>query len=335
VARVILRWRRLALHTSAVSCCLMLACLDDAPRENPLDPEAGRFSPIEGYAFSLFPPHTPLDQIIVTALGVGIADTTEADGRFRLTYAPPEPVLIVADSPAYAPSSLLVGTNSDERKNATLYLDAVPAIVTTSVTATYEALWWPAPYREWVTISAVAADQDGVGDIDSVCCTLPNAARFALEATQDLGKYETILDEDYLGLEGAEGLVGQQLLLQAYDRQGTASEPAGTQLVRVVRDVADSLDPGGLDEVGERPTLKWLSPEPAYAAGLRIKVYRVDMGVETQAWESGLLPMGTDSTAVECCLTAGDYYWVVYTADLFGNLGRSKEAAFVVEIKKG
>lgn len=335
MARVTLPLRRLALYTIAASCLFMLACFDDAPRENPLDPEAGRFSPIEGYVLSLFQPHTPLEQIVVTAPGVGIADTTADDGRFRLTYAPPEPVLIVGDSPAHAPSSLFVGTSSSDRRNATLYLDALPIISAASVYSTYEALWWPSLYREWVTVNVTATDPDGVGDIDSVLCTLPNGYAIALEPTQQVGKFETILDEELLGPEGAEGMVGRDLYLQAYDRQAESSEQVVSRLVRVVRDVADTLEPAGLDEVGERPTLKWLCPEPAYPAGLRARVYRVDMGVETQAWESDLLPMGTDSTTVGRLLTEGDYYWVVYTIDLFGNRGRSKEAAFTVGDEEG
>ncbi len=309
---------------------LSVACIGDAARENPLDPGAGRFDPIAGKVLSFFEPHRPIRGVSVAAPRFGIADTTDREGKFELLYIPPESCLVVAHSAAYAASSLLVASGPAPRLDVRFYLDALPQLTDVLIQSTYEALWYPEPYREWVSIHAAVCDPDGFADVDSVICSLPWGATVLLNPQLPLGRYSATIFGDSLGSGGVESLVGLDCHLQVWDKQGMSSGPVSVRLSRVIREVATLTEPSGLQEVGGTPMLRWLSPSPPYQASLRVKVVRVDDWVETDAWESSLIPITSDSLKVGKTLSAGQYYWAVYTIDIFNNEGRSREATFVV-----
>lgn len=310
---------------------VMYGC-GDAPHDNPLDPEAGLFDPILGHVRGFYEPHRPLEGIIVKAPKIGISDTTNSTGSFELLYAPPDSCLITTYDPGFQASSLWVAEGMESRKDVLIFLNALPRITNATLTSTYEATWYPSPYREWIALSATVVDADGVADIDSVACDLPNDMAVRLIAGDQLGRWSATVSGEELGTLGVESIVGLDAVLRAWDFQGAASTGSTIRLSRVVRDVASLVDPVGLEEVEPKPVFTWIPGTPLYSASQQIKVIRDDNGVETEAWSSTFLSISVDSLQCGSSLPLGSYYWAVYTIDGFGNRGRSREAAFLVDI---
>ncbi len=301
----------------------------DAPRDNPLDPEAGRFVPVSGQVVTLFPPHRPLGGVEVACPAFGIVDTTDEQGSFTLRYLPPESLVIVAHGAGFQPCTLGVPPRGPARERMQVFMNALPRIVEASVTSTREERWWPEPYVEWITVRATVEDPDGVGDLDAVWCTVRDV-RVALTPEGVPGRFRGTLDERVVSPFNAEAYVGIDFVCAASDRQGAASAPVALRLVRVVREVGTVTSPMGLEVVESTPTLRWVPPAPPYESALGVRVTRVDSGVEATAWESPLYPVTLDSVRVGIALPVGTYYWALYTVDSFGNVGRSREAAFRV-----
>ncbi|MBN1425669.1 hypothetical protein JXA88_14025 [Candidatus Fermentibacteria bacterium] len=307
----------------------MCSCLGDAPRDNPLDPQSGRFAPVYGHVMSLFPPHRPLEGVQVAAPCFGILDSTDSSGAFSLLYLPPESVVVVTAGTAFAPCTLVVPPSGPSRNTAEFYLNALPVIFQASVTSAHEETWPSGSYEEWISLTARVDDPDGMGDLDSVWCTVGSDV-VVLDQGSVPGNFSAILNETTRFPFNAEDFVGKEFLFQAMDGQGATSTPKTQLLVRVVWEVATLLSPTGLEEVGRTPLLQWVPPVPAYPSALRVIVVRIDSGVQTTAWESPLYPALTDSARVGTSLSVGTYYWALYTIDSFGNSGRSREAAFKV-----
>jgi hypothetical protein len=308
----------------------LFATCGDAPRDNPLDPETGRYAPVFGHVMSLFAPHRPLQGVPVAAPAFGLVDSTDADGAFALLYLPPESVMVVTSGGMFAPCSVVVPPLGPAREHQLFYLNALPAITQASVASTHEERWWPEPYEEWITLTTRVEDADGMGDLDSVCCTAAGNLRVVLSPELTPGSFRATLDDAVQFPFNAEDFVGADFTFQAWDKQAASSAVCVIRLVRVVRDVGTLTAPSGLEEVGPRPVLRWIPPSPAYPSVLRARVIRVDSGVEATAWESSLFPALTDSAVVGTALSTGTYYWVLHTIDSFGNTGRSREAAFKV-----
>lgn|GEM_PF-3472676 len=304
----------------------------DAPHDNPLDPDAGLFNPILGHIRGFYEPHRPLEGIIVKAPQFGISDTTNSSGAFELLYAPPESCFITAANSGFQACSLWVSDNTEFRRNVTIYLNALPRITTATLTSTYEATWYPSPFREWIQVSATVVDADGIADIDSVVCDLPNDMQIRLIEGDQLGRWSITVSGEDLGTLGVETIVGFDTVLRAWDFQGSSSTGTTIRLARVVRDVASLVDPVGLEEVGSKPIFQWIPGSPLFYASQQIVVIRDDNGVETEAWTSQFLSIAEDSLQINTTLSIGSYYWAVYTVDGFGNRGRSREAAFLVDI---
>lgn len=314
---------------AAVVLLVLAATCGDAPRDNPLDPQTGRFAPVSGRAMTLFPPHQPLEGVQVAVSAFGVFDTTDSEGSFTLPYLPPVALSLVAHGSALAPCTLSVPPSGPARENVEFYLDALPRITQATATSTWEERWWPEPYAEWITVSTRVDDGDGIGDVDSVWCI---AGGVGLPLTPEItpGSFKTVLNEGVQSPFNAESFVGSDFVFQARDRQGAVSTAHTVRLVRVVREVGTLTSPTGLEEVGRTPVLRWIPPAPEYPSALRVRVIRVDSGVETTAWESPLYPALTDSARVGTPLGVGTYYWALCTIDSFGNTGRSREAAFRV-----
>jgi hypothetical protein len=309
---------------------LPCACLDDAPRDNPLDPDAGRFAPIYGHVMSLFPPHRLLSGVVVSAPSCGLIDSSGSDGSFALLYAPPESTWIITSSAEFQPCTLLVPLERHAREHVEIFLNALPEVLYATVTSTHRQTWWPDPYEEWITLDARVEDPDGMGDVDSVRCAVPGGLTVTLVPEMAPGTFRATLDNDLQYPFNAEDYVGENFVFTAFDKQGAPSSGRTVRLVRVVRDVGVPTAPWDMAEVGPNPTLRWVPPDPFYPSVLRAKVTRIDSGVETTAWQSPLLPPLTDSTTVSVTLSAGTYYWAVQTIDSFGNVGQSGDAGFRV-----
>lgn len=238
--------------------------------------------------------------------------------------------MVVTASPAFAPCTLVVPPSGPSRNNVEFNLNALPTILQAVVISAHEETWWPNPYEEWISISARVDDPDGIGDIDSVRCAIGSDLLVTMAEESVPGNYSAILNETTRFPFNAEDFVGKEFTFQATDRQQAPSAPRTVRLVRVVREVGTLTAPTGLEEVDRTPLLQWIPPAPAYPSALRVKVVRVDSGVEITAWQSPLYPALTDSARVGISLGIGTYYWVLHTIDSFGNSGRSREAAFKV-----
>ena len=322
-------------YSNSLVIVLILATLSgcgDAPHDNPLDPDAGLFNPILGHIRGFYEPHRPLEGIIVKAPQFGISDTTNATGAFELLYVPPESCLITISDQGFQASSLWVAEDAEFRRDVTIYLNALPRITNATLTSTYEATWYPSPFEEWIIVSATVVDADGIADIDSVVCELPNDMNIRLTEGEQLGRWSATVSGEELGTLGVETIVGFDAVVKAWDFQGASSGGSTVRLARVVRDVASLVDPVGLEEVGSKPIFQWIPGSPLFYASQRIIVIRDDNGVETEAWSSQFLSITTDSLQIGTNLSIGSYYWAVYTIDGFGNRGRSREAAFLVDI---
>ena len=328
-------------------CVLSLAagtgCLGDAPHDNPFDPNSEDFVR-EGGVSGLVTNRTgaPLPEAEVRLVS-GPSSTqfellarTDSQGEFEITGA--------AEGSGYR---LLVHKDGydDEMLEAleikpgiveelsALRLNALPVITNTAFRTIHISRWWPGDDLFFLEVNADIADADGPFDIERVWFEIPDLSySITLDAqVQPAGRYDKLIRDDSLSPPvSLQSLLGKTLRLNVRDKQGIVVTSDAGQLVRVLEDTPDALEPTS-DAVldNSRPRLIWQPFPPRFDFTYRIDVFRKDANFQPLVRQIDNIPMDVTSLQLES-LPIAAYFWTVTVIDAFGNQSRSKQAGFLI-----
>lgn len=320
------------------ACLLGAGCLGEAPRNNPLDPGSELFENEGGVVGHVMTrAGAPLASVEVQLIPLGGGTTfvthTDVQGRFEIRGAPAGVAYqLQVLKPGYAASgqdSVMVAAGRSAVLPE-LRLNALPLFTAIGLRTIHISQWWPGDVF-FLDVNAVVDDPDGLVDIDSVWLEIP-ALDFAvpLEAATG-GAFEARLNAQALPTASLSALLGPTLHLKVADVAGGVTETPPQRLVRVIDDVPVALSPSGdalLDT--DQPALVWEPANLPFAFTYRVEVFRdeVNRPVLVQTLEG--LSEDLTTTTLPAPLPTGQYFWTVSVLDSFGNLSRSREAAFRV-----
>jgi len=313
---------------------LLQKCTGDAPRENPLDPKSKIYSDtgyIRGQVFNFYAPFTPLGNAKIRVDSpLIIAVNTSNDGAFEISDLPSGQYQLIADKTGYASDSLIATVAPRNATDITFHLNALPVAQTFSVTSIHISEWAPVRDVYRLFIKATVTDLDGVGDIDSVTVWIPRLSFETIaEPTNSTGVYETTINESDLPGKNIQFLVGQDIFLRIKDQAGASIQSLPGRLSRIISTTPAPNSPVGRAIVTEpNPTLKWRHSPPAFAFSYRVNVFRYEANDVADIWQSNNISASDTSVTVSYNFIEGDYGWTVSIFDDFGNISRSKPAAF-------
>lgn len=323
-------------QTAAFFALIVLLFSCSAPeRDNPLDPRSDRYTgktSVEGSVLGFYAPYHPVPGATVSLLPLKWSVSTDEQGRFRFEAVPEGNYRLVAFKKGYAADSLGIDVRVWKRDPVEIHLDALPQLVSVQIHTRHVSRWWPPDDLYFLEIDLFASDGDGLADIQRTAYEFPDyGISDTLRPGDQAGEFICVREQKHLPVGSLQELIGAELYFDLSDRAGKAARFGPFGLTRIVEDLATPDSPKGLETAPAAPTLRWIRSPAKYSFTYVAEVFRDDGGVVTKMWESSPVPSEQDSVKLQTELPLGTYFWTVSVVDRFGNIGRSKEAAFRIE----
>ncbi len=306
---------------------LSLAC--DAPRDNPLDPKNPdyRFGTIQGSVQTFALPHRPVAAVDVTWRPDNRTVRSDALGRFVIDDILPRDGVIYISAGGYRSDSMAVQWDHNKTAEIECYLNRIPTLQQIAV---YSAVLNRYPNLRTYQLTIQAWIEDPDLDVETVSIDAP-AIGLQKFLTYNPGDkvFQEIFSPYDLGLTSLQMMVGRPLALSVTDLFGFTCQIGECSLKRVILDEVGYIAPASYQVTASRPILQWKKFQPGYAITYTLEVY-TDEIVPERVWEKKNLSGDLTESAVDKDLPAGDYFWVIWCVDEFGNRSRSKPASFTV-----
>jgi len=313
---------------------LFLSCLENAERDNPLDPKSSHYESngtITGIVYNYYPPYSPIADAQILAVPGHYWSTSNEAGQFSLQHIPANNYKIYVSCSGFADDSTQIILNKQTIEEIQFNLNGLPQLVSCSVKSGHISRWWPQDDLYLLFAQAEVTDFDGLSDITSVRFKIPQFNFIdSLNRTEDPAIFTATFYEQQLTLKNLHQVLGYPVSLIAEDRLGTACESSLIYIARFIDDTPILLAPRGSQVVNQQPVLEWQQFILEFPFTFKIEVIRVDEGIKTPVWT--IESVSSDSVFIQVAesLPNGTYYWTLSAVDEFGNWSRSKEAAFEV-----
>lgn len=317
---------------------VIAGCVDDAPRDNPLDP----LSPSYAGTGML------IGRVIVSGQSSGIAgaaieDTntgtnvlSDSAGYFRFNGLREGLHRFICTKHNFVADTFDAEILPYASADILLGLNGLPVVSAQNILTRKIDQYFPSP-QYFVEIEADVSDPNSISDLDSVWFKA-DSLYFPLSYSLATKSFVATIYKYDLPTNTIQWLVGKPLTIVARDVGNAVGSGAPFYVTRVIENTATPIYPSSLnsDTTDTAPEFRWLPPDVTFTYTYTINLSRVDGGIPVSVWsvdsidsfyEQFFYP--TDGSAP--ALTAGSYAWSVSVVDEFGNYARSKESSFIVQ----
>jgi len=317
------------------SAFLMFGCLSDAERDNPLDTQAKNYLPA-GKLFGRVTAFYRTD-IILSAADISLEPEgrhtlSGTDGTFEFKNLAPGNYTLNCRREGYRPDTVLTEIDAGS-KEINFRLNALPYFEQIDLTTHHVSRWWPAEDSYFLRIKTQVRDEDGINEIDSVWFSAPSISFAETLFISNLnGIYEQTITEDQLPVSSLRQLEGKSIFLFCRDLVKNIAVSDELFLPRLIQEVPLQISPSGLETINSFPlTFAWEQVFLPYTFTYKIEIYQVNFGFFSRIREITDISSVQNTYEMATALPAGDYFWLLYVVDEFGDTSSSKEAAFRVQ----
>ena len=320
---------------SASSLCLcafvplcLISC--DAPRHNPLDPENpdNQYHYIQGTVQSLSIPHQPLAGVSVSWPEQSLLTLSDTEGGFHLEMINPRDGWVYLQHDKFCTDSAYISWQSRQTVILERYLNSMPQIDSMQI---YSIILnrYPNLQTEQIVVRTKITDADN--DIDSVLAINHlTYTRHVLTYNINDKWYEKALSLYELQISKTEEIIGHLFEISVNDIFNRTLNIGAGDVQRVMREEVIFISPSGNETTPPQPVLNWQKYQAGFNFTLQVQVFKADI-IPELVWEKNQLSAETVTCNVDQVLPAGEYFWVIWAIDEFGNRTRSKPASFKVE----
>lgn len=336
---VVICFKSFARSCVLAALVLLVGCVGDAERGNPLDPMSGNFDDagaVAGTITSFFAPFQGIEGVRVRLMpltgGEERVGVTDPSGRFSLSNIPAGAFQISTDADGFEAALDTVTVLLGQLVEVTIPINGIPTVEITAIHTENLDRWFPQDPIFQLVVEASVDDPDGLGDVGEVRFNIP-ALGFSdtlRVVVGEPGVYGRIFSETELPVS-SQDLLGLPLHVEATDNQGVQGSTPAVQIVRIIASFPQGIDPTASDIVGPQPTLVWRMFDLPYSFTNRVDISFVPVPGQDIPLLSytGIAPTDTTFTLPDV-LQAGMYSWTVSAVDGFGNTSRSKIQGFAV-----
>ncbi|MGD8781376.1 MAG: hypothetical protein PVH88_20725 [Ignavibacteria bacterium] len=309
------------LFLGSVSC--------DAPHLNPLDPENPNdpVGVIEGTVKTVKLPRSPISDVVVTwELGSTVVGT-DAEGRFQINSLEKENGWVSFQKEGYSVDSQYVDWQNTSKITVESFLNSIPKIdslIFTSTTRNY----FPEEQKFDLTFEAGISDDEN--DIDSVFIKNEELTFIdVLEYNPSSRFYELFIPNDNLEFSSIEQIIGKEFDIIVKDNLGKEFLIGSSNIKRIIKDQITVQSPNDGELVSIPFFLRWIRFEPGFNFYYKIEVYTDDI-LQTLVLDIENISMSEVNYEITSQLSSGEYFWIIWCIDEFGNMGSSRPATFEV-----
>jgi len=306
---------------------LFSACIQDAPRNNPLDPDNPdyHYTKVNGYLRTASIPNHPISNVEVLWRPENRIALTDTSGYFALDDLVPHDGWLTFRHSDFLTDSIFINWSSSSKTiEHNLYLQPkVDSLVF------YSCILNRYPDRQNLELVVKTKIRDPDKIIDTVSINSQKLVTpLVLNYDLNTALYMRKIISNYLIIDNPAEIIGHEFWLGAEDKLTHHLNLQSASIKRIIDAIIEPLEPISYDTVSSMPTLKWSSATVAYPAMILIEIYTDEMQL---AWSKSGLPINSTSITVETGLAPDTYKWAVWIIDEFQNQARSRLKNFVVK----
>lgn len=250
---------------------------------------------------------------------------TNASGGYSIDGVAYNDGWLYFEKDGYASDSVYVtfaGSSNNSKDAGTTLLNSNPVLENTNITTTVT-------YRQTgqilfkIFVQASVADKDDPIDTVFVNCSAINFNK-SLTYNTTTKYYEVEQNYGTINLNAA---LGKDFNVTVKE-SGTTYDVGKIKLTRVIDKEILQNSPVGTS-VNSTPTLVWTRFLPGFSFKYRVEIWTDETPAELY-WSRDNVSESEIQITPEVTLPAGEYFWVIWCIDEYGNQTRSKEGSFVV-----
>lgn len=303
-------------------------CLDKAPHDNPLDPENNPGYSISGAVLTFYQPRKPIPHALIELQPLNLVTVCDDQGRFEFNRLESDTFLIRCSANGYSPDSVKVILKRSQQVE--FLLDGLPRFENIRITAHKRSHWFPLEPDYFLDVEAEISDPDGVNDIQTVLCRIPEAAfTDTLLPTLEAGRFFSRMMASDMPVQSVHALIGKEIEFEARDNFGKSSFSRPHYITRIIEFTPILKAPIDYPTIkGDTLSFSWEPVYLPYSFSFSIEISRISLGIPVKIEEIEEINSGQTAYIYENTLNAGDYFWVLKIVDEFGNTSASKEGSF-------
>jgi hypothetical protein len=322
----------------ALLACVFLAC--NAPRDNPLDPDADNYigpyglnGTISGTVESLAGLHVS-GALVLTIPGYRGA-LTGADGSYLIEDVEPGDYQVVCAPDGFEPDTLMVSVTPKASVGANFRLDALPVVQSFQVTSQFIHQTGIPPDFYTIYAKSLVTDPDGVGDVEQVTFHIEDYLDTLMSYNPDssVGSsffYSLFLEEHNFPYGTVDSIKWKHFSCIVEDTSGNKASSDTLTIIRYFDDYPITISPTGYEVISTPDVqLVWESFNAFFFFTYDVRVYqRVSGTIYSLFWQSSGISSADTSIIVNEDFTNEFYYWELWVIDEYQNSARSAEAHF-------
>ncbi|PKL83111.1 MAG: hypothetical protein CVV24_06645 [Ignavibacteriae bacterium HGW-Ignavibacteriae-3] len=312
----------------------VLSC--EAPRLNPLDPLNPDYilSSVEGVVQTASLPHQPLSGVKVFWKNNNILVETDAAGKFFIDQLPRNQGWLYFEKDGFSKDSSRITFNDRKIQLGEKYLNAIPMLDNLIF---YTVIINRYPDQQIDSLVVRAKISDAENDVASVfirCADLSINKSLAFNSAS--GYYEKKFTSGDLGLNSIDQGIGKNFEIIAIDKAGKEFITGTTTIKRTIRQDISFLSPANLAVVKKPVKFIWNRFSVGFNFNYILEIYPID---NSSVWKIQVLNIPKTDIEISAGtpefnlnnLSPGEYFWVIWAIDDFGNKARSRPASFVIQ----
>jgi hypothetical protein len=308
---------------------IFLKCISDAPRNNPLDPQNPNGGvELSGTVSTFYVPHQPIGNARVVLNPGNIILLTNQQGQFTFSNIKPGIYSLFSTAVGFAKDSLQIEISNTTSTN--FFLNGLPYFKEARLVTQHISRWFPSGDVFSMQIEVIANDRDGEGDLDKIWYELESFsfADTLIQVTPGSENFRGIASEFDLPLNNLHELIGKPITLFIKDFPGDTIVSENHFLSRIIDETPQLVSPVSLAIINTFPILlEWQRvTNLQYPFSYRIEIFSIDLGLRVDVIEN--IPASESNFQYTNILGNGDYFWVLYILDEYGNSSSSKEGSF-------
>ncbi len=321
---------RINLVLLKISIMLFLGLVScEAPRLNPLDPENPNnpIAVIEGTVKTVKLPRIPIPDVTVSWEQANIVINTDSEGNFRFNSLERKNGWLYFQKEGYSRDSSFVDWNSSSKIVVESFLNSIPKIDSLVFSSTTRNRF---PDIQEFDLTFKARISDDENDIDSVFIKNDELEFIELlNFNSSTRFYELFIPNDNLEFSSIEQVIGKEFDIIVKDNLGEEFLIGRSNIKRIIKDVLEVQSPVDGQLVSVPFTLRWIRFEPGFDFSYKLEIFTDDI-LQILVWDVDNISMNEVSHEVTSQLTPGEYFWIIWCIDEFGNIGSSRPATFQV-----
>lgn len=318
---------KLVLLKITIGSILILNCFSDAPRDNPLDPTNG--ISLSGRV-SRFYSNSAIANATVRMNPGNRISITNGTGNYQFPDISPGSYNLTVVTDGYAADSTEINIQNNTELNFTL--DSLPHFQNIGLITSHTTYWFLDDIFS-IQVETIGEDGDGIGDIESVWFKIVEYgfSDTLQRAAPSSNVFRGQIFAPDLPINNLQELIGKPFRFFIKDLPGFANSSLPQFITRIINETPQLLSPVGLSIISsDTINFKWQAiVNIHFPFTQKIEIYSIDLGLKVDEMSS------INSDASEFLYTKpfsnGNYYWVLYIVDEFGNRSGSKEGSFRVQ----